>query len=60
MNAATKAIPVMSMRIVATLKVLTTALANLDTQEMERNALQLVCSIPIELLSFVVLVIRYR
>ena len=50
----------MSMRIVATLKVLTTALANLDTQEMERNALQLVCSIPIELLSFVVLVIRYR
>ena len=50
MNAATKPIPVMWMRCVATLKGLTTAPANLDTLEMERNALQLVCSIPTEFL----------
>ena len=41
------------MQSVATLKGLTTAPANLDTLEMERNALQLVCSIPIEFLCIV-------
>ena len=40
----------MLMQYVAILKGLTTAPANLDTLEMERNALQLVCSIPTEFL----------
>ena len=48
------------MQFVATLKGLTTAPANMDTLEMEKNALQLVCIIPIELLLFLVPVIRYR